>query len=102
MEIKINAYHEARGTTARLESLEGFVKNQQKTQMGMQRQQDGFLKQQSIAMQQVLQQMAKRTTEEPQIKQIKQTTQIKQITQIKQTTQLKQIKQTTKIKQKNE
>ena len=52
METKLDMHHTATETTARLESLEHFMKNQQQVQMGMQQQQADFLKQQAIFMKQ--------------------------------------------------
>ena len=75
MATKLDMYRKATETTARLESPENFMKNQQQVQLGMQKQQADVLKQQAIFIQQVLQQMG--PTTDKQTKQIKnkQTTQ---------------------------
>ena len=75
METKLDMYHKATETTARLENLENFMKNQQQVQiasigMHMQKQQADFLKQQAIFMQQVLQQMGPTNDKQTSDKQI--------------------------------
>ena len=63
MEKNLSDYHRDRATAARLESLENFMQAQQTVQVSMQKQQADFLAQQTIFMQQVLQQMGPTTVE---------------------------------------
>ena len=63
MEKSLSDYHRDRATAARLESLENFMQAQQTVQVSMQKQQADFLAQQTIFMQQVLQQMGPTTIE---------------------------------------